>query len=508
MRDILLLFRYISITRTRKSRDSSRLIFTLLTYIAIALGFGIPLSLLVWSILKGLFIPLSSLGLEGSGFIADIFISLSFISMSFLFILSYIPTVIFNLYDSNDIPLLLSLPIRRSSIFIFKSLDSLVYSIPTVGAIIPIAVAYSIGVGKGFFFGLLGSIFYIAFLILLSLLLSAFLSRLFSRTHTRILANLFSLLTIMFYFIIMNLLRPDVTTIEGIKRFIFNNYAYLSGSISYYTPIKWLIMMLRGEPLGYAITVGMSLIIGIFLYLSSNRLVFESNFHKRSKKTYFTNKGFPLPVLKKDIKLVLRDPQSIYMTIYSLIFPLVVSMANRSYIYGPMIMSMISSFYCAYISVTLLRFEHRVWPLPRSFPLRVEDILIWKVLIPFSLYSILYTIFILILVSFFRLNPLIWITLPMISLVFFYSGLFGIRLFLKSPKRATQYKNVFTPLEVLLLEGVTIGLALGIVLPVSLYIKGVQNVLILFIPFGVTIGVISLSLVSIRQTLSVLRDWE
>lgn len=196
------------------------------------------------------------------------------------------------------------------------------------------------------------------------------------------------------------------------------------------------------------------------------------------------------------------------MTIYSLIFPLVVSMANRSYIYGPMIMSMISSFYCAYISVTLLRFEHRVWPLPRSFPLRVEDILIWKVLIPFSLYSILYTIFILILVSFFRLNPLIWITLPMISLVFFYSGLFGIRLFLKSPKRATQYKNVFTPLEVLLLEGVTIGLALGIVLPVSLYIKGVQNVLILFIPFGVTIGVISLSLVSIRRTLSVLRDWE
>lgn len=507
MREIFLLFKYISI-KSRRSRNSSRLVFILLTYTTIAFVFGIPLALLVWSIIKDLFIPLSSLGFEGPGFVADIFLSLSFIPMSFLFLLSYIPTLLFNLYDSSDLLLLLSLPIRRSSIFIFKALDSLVYSVLTIGAIIPIAVTYSIGIGRSFLFGLLGSLLYILFLILVSLLVGSFLSRLFSRTYTKLLAYLIYLLTIMSYIVIMNLLRPDVTTVDSIKRFILNNYRYLSAPISYYTPIRWLIMMLRGEPLGYVITIGISLIIGLSLYLSSNRFMFESGYRKGVKSSPFTYKRFPFPLLKKDIKILLRDPQSMYMMLYSLVFPLLVSVANKSYLYSPMIMSMISSFYCAYISVTLLRAEHKVWPLPMSFPLRMEDILIWKALIPFSLYTILYTILITILTSFFKFDSIIWITLPMISLVFFYSSLFGIGLFLRYPKRSIQYRNIFTPLEVLLLEGVTVGLALGIVLPVSLYIKGIKYIPLLLVPVGVTITVIFLSIVSIRQTLTTLKAWE
>lgn len=515
IREILLLFRYISLSKSRRSKEINKPIFNLLIYIAIASGFGIPTGILIWSILKKLLMSSSSLGPNTVSLIGDVFVSLSFTSVSLLFVLSYIPTIIFNLYNSHDLSFLLSLPIRRSSLFIFKALDSLVYSVPIMGSIFPISIAYSIVIGKGFLLGLSGAILYTIFLILLSLFFSIFLSRLLSRTYAKLLSNLISLFTIMFYIVVLNFLRPDTTTLEGIKRFVLNNYTYLFGSSSYYIPTRWLIMSLRGEPLGYFIIITISLVISLFLYLLSNRVIFEFNFHNRGKTLNLSYRGFPFPILKKDIKLLLRDPQSMYIILYSIIFPLVVSVANKSYTYGPVIMSLISSFYCAYISVSLLISEHKVWPLPKSLPLKPEDILLWKILIPFSLYSVLYAILMLIFVLLFKVTPFIYITLPMMSIVFLYSSVFGIKLFLKNPKRTTLYKNVFTPGEIFILEIVTIGLALGIMVPISLYIREtpwkpeiLRWIFGIIIPTGVTLITVTLSVKTIRDVISVIKNWE
>lgn len=504
MKEFFILFKYISLSKTRRIKEGRfKINLGWISYIIPVIAFGLPVGLIMYIPLKSMPMPL-----------ADIFFSLFIISSSFLFLLSYAPTIVFNLYGSQDIYFLLTLPIRRSSIFLFKAVDSLIYSIPAIGFILPMCIAYSVAIGMGWFIGIISSVLFILFLIILSFLFGALVSKIMTRTSAKILSNLVYLLSILAYVIILNVIKPNTTTQEGIKQLIINSKRYLDSTLSYFSPIGWLVYAIKGESIGYLIILIVSLFTGFLVYNISNTLVIESVGSRNSKKVSFSKSSLGSPFFVKDLRLLFRDPQAIYMLLYSIAFPLVMLIVNKSYTGALLVMAMIASFYCSYITVHLLVSEKKVWPFPRLLPVKLTSIIIWKSLIPFLLYSSLYLVLTVISIYLFHINRIVLFTIPMVSLVFLYSGILAINLWLKDPKRDVSSRNIFKTKEVFIIEGVTMGITAGIILPFITFISpsglqgSLKTIIGLGIPVIVSLTVIFLSRKMIQGIIKTIDIWE
>jgi ABC-2 type transport system permease protein len=502
VKEFFILFKYISLSKTRRIKERRfKINLGWISYIIPVIVFGLPVGLIMYRLLKTLPMPL-----------ADIFFSMFIISSSFLFILSYAPTIVFNLYGSSDVYFLLTLPIKRSSIFLFKAIDSLVYSSPAIGFIFPICIAYSVAIGMGWFIGLIAGMLFIVFLLVISFFFGALVSKVMSRTSAKILSNFIYLLSILVYVIILNVIKPDTTTQEGIRQFIINSKRYLDSALSYFSPAGWLISVIKGESIGYLLILGMSLLLGLLVYNITNTLVIESSSSRNSKRASFSKSSSSSPFFVKDLKLLFRDPQAIYMLLYSIAFPSVMLIVNKSYTGALLVMAMIASFYCSYIAVHLLVSEKKVWPFPKLLPIKLTSILIWKVLIPFLLYSFLYLILIVISISLFNLDRIILFTIPMVSLAFLYSGILAINFVLKDPKRDVSSRNVFRTSEVFIIEGVTMGIVAGIIVPFIIYItpSGLQGSfkIVIGIPVIVLLSIIYLSRRTLKSIAEAINSWE
>ncbi len=502
MKEIFILLRYMSLSKRRR-RSDQKINLSWLGFIIPVIAFGLPIGLIVYA-------PLKSLPIQSS----SIFFSVFIISTSFLFVLSYTPTTVFNLYGSSDVYFLLTLPIKRSSIFLFKAIDSLLYSVPALGFILPLCIAYSVAIGKGWFFGFITSVLFILFLIEISILFGALVSRVMSRTSAKILSNLIYLLTALLYVVILNIIRPDTSFIEGVKDLTYTSRIPIGKTLSYISPIGWVISLIRGEIIGGFLLLGALLFFGLLIYKVTDTLVIESYSSRSSKKTRFPKGSSGSPFLSKDIRLLYRDPQSIYMLLCSIIFPLMILIGNKNYIGASLVMATIASFYCSYITIHLLVIEKKVWPLPRLFPVKLKSVFIWKVLIPSSIYSLIYLGVTVISMCLFKLNRIILITVPMISIAFFYSGILATRLFLKDPTRDVTSRNIFKISEVFIIEITTIGIVAGIIGPFTIYLNPLikewtyKNVIGIGIPAIVSAIILWLSIWMSKGIIEAIALWE
>lgn len=502
MKDLLILFRYISLSKRRKT-SSHRINLSWIGYIIPAIAFGLPVGFVIYA-------PLKNLPMELSELLFSMFIT----SSSILFILGYAPTIVFNLFGSSDVYFLLTLPIKRTSIFLFKAIDSIIYSIPAVGFILPGCIAYSIAIGKGWVIGSVAGILFIIFLITVSLLFGAIVSKVMSRTSARILSNLIYLLTVLVYVVILNVIKPDTSSIEGIKNLTYSSKTYLENILYYILPTGWLISMIRGEPIKGFFLLGISMLFGLLVYKISDTLVIESMSSKNSKKVSFSKGSSGSPFFTKDIKLLYRDPQSIYMLLYSIVFPLIILIGNKSYTGAILVMATIASFYCSYITAHLLVMEKKVWPLPRLFPIKLKNLLLWKVLIPSLIYSLLYLAITIFSIYIFNLNSIILLTIPMISIAFLYSGILAIRFFFKDPTRDISSRNIFRIGEVITIELTTMGIVAGIIAPFTVYTSPIvlqgqyKNIIGIGIPVLVSLIVIYISIKMTKGITEKIDAWE
>jgi hypothetical protein len=92
----------------------------LITSLIMLLALGLPMFFFGLSTLRSLAIPLTSVNIPLPGYLSDMVLALGLISGALFFFLSYSPSVAFNLFGSPDIELLLTFPLKRSQIFLYK----------------------------------------------------------------------------------------------------------------------------------------------------------------------------------------------------------------------------------------------------------------------------------------------------------------------------------------------------------------------------------------------------
>jgi ABC-2 type transport system permease protein len=158
--------------------------------------------------------------------------------------------------------------------------------------------------------------------------------------------------------------------------------------------------------------------------------------------------------------------------------------------------------------------EKKVWPLPRLFPIKLKNLLLWKVLIPSLIYSLLYLAITIFSIYIFNLNSIILLTIPMISIAFLYSGILAIRFFFKDPTRDISSRNIFRIGEVITIELTTMGIVAGIIAPFTVYTSPIvlqgqyKNIIGIGIPVLVSLIVIYISIKMTKGITEKIDAWE
>jgi len=436
MREFLLLYKYASkITKPTKNRmlNFSNVLGWIISLILILL-LTIPLGMAFYEIGKSLMIPLSSLGLDYNGYLFDIYMFIYPLTFGLMAVLTLVPSMVFNIYESEDIEFLFTLPIRRSSIFIFKSIMGLSMGMIPLAILVVVGISYALLLKVNLILSIIAMLFFIVFLLFLSLLLGAFFARIMTKSSAKIISQIFLYVSIIFYVVLMNLIpRQMEASPQDILNSFNSFFAIIHGDYSYLLPINWFMYLVNLDIRVFGLVILATLVLGYFIYKNSNHFELESG-RGKTKKT----KGVSVskhPVINKELRLTFRNPQNLFGIAYAIVFPIIMLLINKQFLSGAMFVALFASMYTSNLSMQLMSVERKTWPLIMLLPVNDNFILRVKALIPTAIYTFVYLI--VLVVSYFALglNPIMFLSvIPMISVLLF-SSYFGLYLYLKNPNR-------------------------------------------------------------------------
>ncbi|HOO75728.1 MAG TPA: hypothetical protein PLS66_10570, partial [Tepiditoga sp.] len=154
MSQLTLLLKYSFKNKVRPKKDKygqekkSSAMSGVFGYLLPAAVFGIFIGFLFFMTFQNLNIPLADFGISSSFSLMDIFLSISLIGLGIFFFISYSPSIIVNLFDSEMTGILLTMPVKKSTIFLSAAVDSLLLSGLSLGMMIPLGVIYPIIYGN------------------------------------------------------------------------------------------------------------------------------------------------------------------------------------------------------------------------------------------------------------------------------------------------------------------------------------------------------------------------
>ncbi|KLO22848.1 hypothetical protein X275_04640 [Marinitoga sp. 1197] len=447
----------------------------LMAYILPAIIFGGSLAPMMYFMFKELNIPFSQLGINLPWTILDVIFGMWFLLMGFMFFLNYSPAIVANLYESEMTQLLLSMPIRRSSIYIASAIDSLIMAGLPLGMMIPIFAVYALIAKNSIIFSILGGIGFLILLLLISNLGGILFSKFLTKTSAKRWTMIMYFISIFFYVGISNLLPNFANTppsqlvnaLERMSNIILNTF----------WPHTWVINVMKGSIPFLILLYSTILILSYIIYNLSNTLEFSVSRKKgKKKKAEIKFKSSKFPILKKDFRLLFRDSQTFFLLLYPLFIPIIFMFSSKSLDMISIIFVMIAAIYASMVAIYAISYEGKLWPVPKLYPIKIGHLIFSKAFMPFIIYVVEYiAITILIYLSGKASIEVFWSIIPVI-LIIMYSSILGISLYLKNPKRDLSQKNIISGKEVFYLEGITLGLGLGIFLPGNLYISSLKNI--------------------------------
>lgn len=528
MKDFFLILKYSMKNKTRPRKDkkenfiNSGIIGVLFQYLFPALLFGAIIGPLFYFIFKDLNIPLNQLGVDTTFSFIDIIFSFNFLALSLLFFLNYSPSIIINLFDSEMTNLYLVMPVRRASIFMATAIDSLVQAAIPLGMVLPIVIVYSIIMKTNFVITIISIFIFILFLLAFSFLGGIFMSFIMGKTSAKRFTMLSYFGSVIFYVFAMNFFGPNRFNEENIEILVANIQNTVDFMLSPIWPHTMLINSINGDFLSLIILTLLTLGLMVLAVILSNRLdLIAASKKKKQKEVVLKNNKFP--VIKKDMKLVFRDAQSIFMLIYPLILPFLLFLTgNQTMISVTIIFIMISAFYSSYLTVLMLAEDVKIWPMPKLYPVNFKQLINAKIYIPVSAFFLEYILLIFLSTFFidFELSALLF-AVPVLMLLY-YSSLLGASFFLKNPKRDVKQKNILAGKEIIGLEFATMGFALIIYIPLALYIPYIDQGVFVFgnwpsylihllsigIPSFFSLLIIKFSFSELKKINNMLNEWE
>ncbi|MFN3283126.1 MAG: hypothetical protein ACK40Q_02685 [Pseudothermotoga sp.] len=475
MRELIVLLKYGlagSTNSLRKSRDKKKRSISTLFFPIIAVGvYGLPLGFLFTDFFKAV----KDITV-GETNLAALFVASWSVLMAGMFILSFVPSLVNSFVKNEEIQLLLAMPVRRSMIMLYQAVLTLILQSFAVVMYLFIVPAYAIATGKNLFMSILTSFLMCFVLFLVSICLAALLGIWMERSTARRMNILSLLLTVILFLIIIQSLPNMGNTSTGVQSILTQTGVKV---FSKFNPLIWPILAL--DNFLYVIPLFLT---GLVLWFISLRISEKIAFENR-EKTHTMKREKTVArssVFSKDLRLLLRYEQGIFMLIYPVAVSLIFAFTTKSFVSPLFISIIVSTMYVSMSSAMLIKQEFVAWPLAKIMPLTSSQILMPKMIIPASLYSFILIILVLFLKVYFALSWAFYSVVPIVFVMYVFASILGIHFFMKEKQRgmiSNPSKVLNTP-HVFTVEGIVLATTFGSVLPLTMYLYNRHLLLVIF----------------------------
>jgi ABC-2 type transport system permease protein len=421
-----------------------------------------------YDLFSRLAVPLSRFGYDSTSMLYELFLAPLFFTSAFLFAFQFAPLLVTELFENDMIPFLLTMPIRRSSLFLVSAIDTFLMSGFGFAITLVFSICYALLRNTHPLFGILSIIVWVLFLTASGLLAGFLLARFIGKTAAKRTAQFIS-----FFVLILILLFPQVIAplTDKDPAVLF---ASLKKSMDFFLfrgwPHVWFMEGVGGNP-GYLLLLfALSVVLVILVIYFSNRINLTPARNKaeqrtayRKKQRYFRNRGFYASFFTKEFKLMLRESGILWYYIYPLIFPVVMIFGRiNDTAFVSLLFMLVASIYSGMASILMMVAEKKIWPFPVILPIRLRTLISLKIITPVFLFTIEYLFLQLILSFFAKVQMFNYFMVLPITIILYYSSLLGMRLFLQDPNRDVSQRNrLLKGQEVLMLEGITMALSMG-----------------------------------------------
>ncbi len=443
MRELMILIEYKLKMWSHKSRRRSKKKGTsiptwiLLVIVAVGLvGAFTPITML----LVKTFTALKSMHLPGTHYpMSEVLLGMFGFMIMVMLLLNDVPSIIYNVVSENEeTSLLFSLPIKRSVVFFFKIFEVISGTALPILFFFPFLIAYAISVKMAWYLVPI-YILDIAALILLLMgiasVIAAFVARFMSSTTAKRLNIIMYTISIIFLVFIFNLLPGRMTTgnpLPWMKR-------YVSLATDPFLPSTWFLGAVKFKSLYLTLLYGTCVLSMLGLWALSSRYsiditkVGEKRREKRVSIT--TNRNVFGPFVSKDLKLLFREGNVLFLFLYPLIFPLIMLFTGSWSIVGATLFAgFLCMDYCAMIAGGLSHFENQAYPMSVLLPVSEKRIIFEKALISSAIYSSLYVLAILIALFIAKKGWMLLLNVPFTFVALFEMSIYGVISYLASPR--------------------------------------------------------------------------
>uniref|UniRef100_A0A7V3RFB0 Uncharacterized protein n=1 Tax=Mesoaciditoga lauensis TaxID=1495039 RepID=A0A7V3RFB0_9BACT len=427
MSQLGLLLRYKLMMWSNIPKRRGRRGMPLFVYVLILAGIFAGISIPAYFLFIDTFRNYSSIIFNGVS-LADIFVEISMIGIFILVLVTDTPSIALNIFMSDDVEFLLSLPISQPTIFISKTIETMVQGGFPALFLIPILIAYATATEMSWYaiiFMFLMYILYFFILTAVSALIALGVSKVASRSGTQRFMIFTSLIVYVFAIILMN----AVGSLNSNTTATANSFAHYVNTVnSPFLPSTWFLDAIKMQWQGILFLVVASGGLSILAYIvASNGILtgfsrMTGANKKTSHKKAYRIRGPIMAFVSKDIKLMRREPSILFLLIYPAIFPLIFFAGSIFSGHGGMIDAMIpailmsvfvSSMYTVMATASLVSIEIKVGDFVNTLPVGKRTPLWSKAFVIMSSFAI-------VMIVTFAILSIIFgdVFFPMITVVF------------------------------------------------------------------------------------------
>lgn len=418
---------------------------------------SLPLGIVVFFFTKDLFTKLYSVDPQISKLMFLFWITI----LSLFFIVGYLGMAMYSLSRNEEIEFLLTLPIKRRTLTIYQIFVSTISQLFVLSFYFFIYLSYMIVSKENIIFGILKLFVHFLFLISFSSVIAVLLGGKTNKGIVRKINVLISLFAIFFYFLIISFQNVNMDQVQSLVKFFdFTTKPYNILAWSFISNKLFIFALL------------LSILFTLVFSILANKLAFEPVERKTSKNYKIKGYGTVMKAIyRKDLKATLRYEQFLYFVLYPIGFGIFFSFINKDYFVTLFTVIPITTFYVAFETAILTNAEFTNLQTILTYPVKFTTLMIPKIIIPTSI-NLLIVLSVFMFSAFkTNLSYLSYLIVPITFLLFSMSSIIGMYFVAKNPPKTENMNRIFGIGQTFIIEGITMGLAFGSILPISFLIN-------------------------------------
>ncbi len=352
-------------------------------YILILAGTFAAISMPLYLFTLDLFRNYSTIIFNGIS-LADLFVEISMMGIFVLVLVTDTPAIALNVFMSEDVDLLLSLPIKQSTIFISKNLETIIQGGFPALFVIPLLISYANATMMEWYRIIVMFLMYVLYFMIansVSSIIALGVSKVASRSGTQ----RFMVFTSLIVYVLSIFLISTVGSFNPNEKNVTAAFANYVNTINLpFLPSTWFINAINLQVNGILSLVITAAILAFITYKISASGILSGysqmkSATKRIRRRDYNLKSPTQAFVLKDLKLMRREPSILFLLIYPAIFPFFLLIGgfmrkgegaiNNALTGGILISIFISSMYTIIATASLISTEIKVGEFIKTLPI-------------------------------------------------------------------------------------------------------------------------------------------